>query len=66
MDTPERIALLRQSQVLIRKISDLTGQLEAVTKAMFPPAVKRQKMQSPKEMLAELDRRIRERDRVRK
>jgi hypothetical protein len=64
--TPEMIALLRQSQALISQITDLTSQLNTVTKAMFPPVEKRSRNYTPKELLANLNRRIKERDKGKK
>ncbi len=43
MDTQEYIALVHQQSVLITQIARLTSDLEAVNKALIPPAPKRAK-----------------------
>jgi hypothetical protein len=61
--TPEYISLLRQQQALIAQMSDIAVQLEQVNKALFPPVDRKSRKCTPAEWKAELDRRMKERDR---
>jgi hypothetical protein len=61
--TPEIVSLLRQSQILIQKMCELTGQLDEVTRAMIPVEGKRPKTGTPKELMARMNKRIADRDR---